>query len=114
MFFQGIDWKKIMPVDFRVIMPNPHYNRLKKPLVLPRSYEKSMMDETIQMLETWIANEKHEIKPWAITGKITDADINMLQVIDQIHQDGKKYQENKQVMKTAEHEIIENRKRMGF
>ena len=95
-------------------MRNPHYNKLKKPLVMPVSMEKYMMSETIEMLEMWTNYQKHGIKPWDISGRITNDDINMLSVIEQIYKDGQKYQETMSNTRQAESEIIANRKKMGY
>ena len=109
-FFQTRRWDELHETDFTVIMPIPHFNQLKKPLVLPHHYYYHMLTQAHEYLTMWLNMSKYGVKPWDIRGEILAEDINAMRMLDILERDSNLYRERKAVQDQKNQDYINQQK----
>lgn len=94
-------------------MPNPRFNKLKKPIVLPDDNFEYIYTTVHESITAWIDWKNYDIKPWDVKGKILSQDINNFNMIDKIYSDVQKYKEAKAKQDAQTDEIIRNELNAG-
>lgn len=87
-------------------MPIPHFNKLVKPVTLPKELFYEMEQKTHEYLEMWINMKNFDIKPWDIRGEILGEDIRAMNMLDTLKHDADIYRERKRIQDQKNQDYI--------
>ena len=91
-------------------MPIPHFNKLLKPLVLPKDRVWDLSTKTHEYLEMWLNMTDYGIKPWDIRGEILSEDITAMKMLDKMKKDADIYRERKRIQDQKTQDYINEQK----
>jgi ribose 5-phosphate isomerase len=79
-WLQGKKWDEIINDDFIIIMPNPRFNNLTKPLRLPFEVFPYMHNQVITDLQMWYYHSQLQLSPWDIKkGEVKTEDLKFIE-----------------------------------
>lgn len=108
--FQGKPANELIDADWIVLMPNPHFNNLEKPLKLPRSCLEYMRSQAVEYINIWLDCRKWNYKPsdFRPENRIYGEDLQAMRMLDQWDVDGQKYRANVAKAEQENKEYIES------
>lgn len=105
-YFQTGDWNGLHETDFIVVMPIPHFNKLKKPVTLPFDRFHEMEQKTFEYLEMWRNMKDYGVKPWEIRGAVYGEDLRAMHMLDTLQRDADIYRERKRIQDQKNQDYI--------
>jgi gamma-glutamylcyclotransferase (GGCT)/AIG2-like uncharacterized protein YtfP len=109
-YFQTRKWEELPETDFTVIMPIPHFNKLRKPLVLPHYSYYHMLTQAHEYITMWRNMSNYGIKPWDVRGEILADDVNAMKMLDILERDSNTYRERKLIQDQKNQDYINEQK----